>query len=143
MKHWPIHLFLIIMVIITVYPVLFVFTIAFSGEQALGIADVPPDPTHWDRVRAVLPWPEKVSNENFRSLFADQPYARWLINSVLVSLATTVIGVFLASTAAYAFSRFRFPGRRAGLMMFLVSQMFPATLMLIPLYILIVQVLGL
>ena len=143
MKHWPIHLFLIIMVIITVYPVLFVFTIAFSGEQTLGIADVPPDPTHWDRVRAVLPWPEKVSNENFRSLFADQPYARWLLNSVLVSLATTVIGVFLASTAAYAFSRFRFPGRRAGLMMFLVSQMFPATLMLIPLYILIVQVLGL
>ena len=34
MKHWPIHLFLIAMVIVTVYPVLFVFTIAFSGEQA-------------------------------------------------------------------------------------------------------------
>lgn len=143
MKHWPIHLFLLVMVIVTVYPVLFVFTIAFSGEQALGIADVPQDPTLWDRVRAILPWPEKVSNENFRSLFADQPYARWLLNSVVISLATTAIGVFLASTAAYAFSRFRFPGRRAGLMMFLVSQMFPATLMLIPLYILIVQVLGL
>ena len=143
MKHWPIHLFLLVMVIVTIYPVLFVFTIAFSGEQALGIADVPQDPTSWDRVRAILPWPEKVSNENFRSLFADQPYARWLLNSVVISLATTVIGVFLASTAAYAFSRFRFPGRRAGLMMFLVSQMFPATLMLIPLYILIVQVLGL
>lgn len=143
MKHWPLHLFVMVMVIITVYPVLFVFTIAFSGGQTLGIVDVPQDPTLWDRVRAILPWPEQVSNENFRSLFADQPYARWLLNSVLISLATTAIGVFLASTAAYAFSRFRFPGRRAGLMMFLVSQMFPATLMLIPLYILIVQVLGL
>lgn len=143
LPHWPIHLFVLMMVVITLYPVLFVFTIAFSGEQALGIVDVPEDPTLWDRVRAILPWPEKVSNENFRSLFADQPYARWLLNSVVVSLATTAIGVFLASTAAYAFSRFRFPGRRAGLMMFLVSQMFPATLMLIPLYILIVQVLGL
>jgi arabinogalactan oligomer/maltooligosaccharide transport system permease protein len=51
--------------------------------------------------------------------------------------------VSLACTAAYAFSRFRFPGRRAGLMSFLVSQMFPGTLMLIPLYILIVKVLGL
>jgi arabinogalactan oligomer/maltooligosaccharide transport system permease protein len=131
------------MVVVTLYPVLFVFTIAFSGGQTLGIADVPQDPTLWDRLRAILPWPEKVSNENFRSLFADQPYTRWLLNSVLISLATTAIGVFLASTAAYAFSRFRFPGRRAGLMMFLVSQMFPATLMLIPLYILIVQVLGL
>ena len=46
-----------------------------------------------------------------------------------------MLGVFLACTAAYAFSRFKFPGRRAGLMSFLVSQMFPGTLMLIPLYI--------
>jgi arabinogalactan oligomer / maltooligosaccharide transport system permease protein len=141
--HWPIHLFVLMMVIVTLYPVLFVITIAFSGGQTLSIADLPQDPTIGDRLRAIVPWPENVSTENFRSLFADQPFARWLLNSIVISLATTVVGVFLASTAAYAFSRFRFPGRRAGLMMFLVSQMFPATLMLIPLYILIVQVLGL
>jgi arabinogalactan oligomer/maltooligosaccharide transport system permease protein len=56
---------------------------------------------------------------------------------------TTLLGVFLACTAGYAFSRFRFPGRRAGLMSFLVSQMFPGTLMLIPLYIILVKWLGL
>jgi arabinogalactan oligomer/maltooligosaccharide transport system permease protein len=50
-----------------------------------------------------------------------------------------VFGVFLACTAAYAFSRFRFPGRRAGMMSFLVSQMFPGTLLLVPLYIIIVS----
>ena len=61
----------------------------------------------------------------------------------MVAAATTVVGVFLATTAGYAFSRFRFPGRRTGLMSFLVSQMFPGTLMLIPLYIIIVQWLGL
>jgi arabinogalactan oligomer / maltooligosaccharide transport system permease protein len=143
MKHWPLHLFVLTMVVVTLYPVLFVITIAFSGGQTLSIADLPQDPTLADRLRAIVPWPEQVSAENFRSLFADQPFARWLLNSIVISLATTVVGVFLASTAAYAFSRFRFPGRRAGLMMFLVSQMFPATLMLIPLYILIVQVLGL
>jgi arabinogalactan oligomer/maltooligosaccharide transport system permease protein len=60
-----------------------------------------------------------------------------VLNSVLVALATTILGLFLACTAAYAFSRFRFPGRRMGLMSFLVSQMFPGTLMMIPLYILI------
>ncbi|HEX5720784.1 MAG TPA: sugar ABC transporter permease [Thermoanaerobaculia bacterium] len=141
--HWPIHLFVLMMVVVTLYPVLFVITIAFSGGQTLSIADVPQDPTLGDRLRAIVPWPEHVSAENFRSLFADQPFTRWLLNSIVISLATTIVGVFLASTAAYAFSRFRFPGRRAGLMMFLVSQMFPATLMLIPLYILIVQVLGL
>ena len=52
-------------------------------------------------------------------------------------------GVTLACTSAYAFSRFRFPGRNAGLMAFLVSQMFPGTLMLIPLYIVLVMWLGL
>jgi arabinogalactan oligomer/maltooligosaccharide transport system permease protein len=76
-------------------------------------------------------------------VLTDQPFARWLFNSAIVAALTTVLGVFLACTAAYAFSRFRFPGRRAGLMSFLVSQMFPGTLMLIPLYIILVKWLGL
>jgi arabinogalactan oligomer / maltooligosaccharide transport system permease protein len=141
--HWPLHLFVIFMVILTVYPIFWVLSIAFSGGQSLAIADVPADATALDRVRAVIPWPERISLDNFRSLFGDQPFARWLLNSVIVAGATTVLGVFLSCTAAYAFSRFRFPGRRAGLMAFLVSQMFPGTLMLIPLYIILVQWLGL
>jgi arabinogalactan oligomer/maltooligosaccharide transport system permease protein len=141
--HWPLHIFLILMLVVTIYPILFVLTIAFSGGQSLAIADVPANAGFFDRFRAILPWPAHVSVANFQSLFADQPFARWLLNSVIVSGATTVLGVFLASTAAYAFSRFRFPGQRIGLMSFLVSQMFPGTLMLIPLYIIIVQWLGL
>jgi arabinogalactan oligomer / maltooligosaccharide transport system permease protein len=138
-RHWPLHLFVLFMVLITVYPILWVLTIAFSGEQSLAITDVPPHATAWDRVRAVVPWPAHLSGENFRSLFADQPFARWLLNSVVVAGFTTVLGVLLACSAGYAFSRFRFPGRRAGLMAFLVSQMFPGTLMLIPLFIILVQ----
>ncbi len=141
--HWPLHVFVVLMVIVTVYPILWVMTIAFSGGQSLSIADLPANPSAVDRLRAIIPWPRHISLENFRSLFADQPFARWLGNSVLVAGMTTILGVFLACTAAYAFSRFRFPGRRAGLMAFLVSQMFPGTLMLIPLYIIIVQFLGL
>jgi arabinogalactan oligomer/maltooligosaccharide transport system permease protein len=141
--HWPLHLFLLFMLLVTVYPILWVFTIAFSGGQSLSIADVPPNATFFDRVRAILPWPAHVSASNFHSLFADQPFARWLLNSAIAAGATTILGVFLACTAAYAFSRFRFPGQRAGLMSFLVSQMFPGTLMLIPLYIIVVQGLGL
>ncbi len=66
-----------------------------------------------------------------------------MLNSAIVAAATTVLGVFLACTAAYAFSRFRFPGRESGMMAFLVSQMFPGTLLLVPLYIIIVSWLGL
>jgi arabinogalactan oligomer/maltooligosaccharide transport system permease protein len=141
--HLPLHVLLVFMTIVTLYPILWVVTIALSGQQNLAIIDLPADPTRWDRVRAVLPIPKVVTLANFASVMKDQPFARWLGNSAIVSLATTILGLFLACTAAYAFSRFRFPGRRIGMMSFLVSQMFPGTLMLIPLYIILVKWLGL
>jgi arabinogalactan oligomer/maltooligosaccharide transport system permease protein len=139
----PLHVFLALMVVYTVYPILWVVSIAFSGRQSLAIADVPPDATRWDRLRAAVPWPAHWSAQNFVSVMTDQPFGRWIVNSLAVSVATTVVGVVLACTAAYAFSRFSFPGRRAGMMSLLVSQMFPGVLMLIPLYIIVVQWLGL
>ncbi len=139
LSHLPLHLILILAVVVTTYPILWVLTVAFSGQQQLAFVNLPSDPTFFDRLRAVLPWPAQVSVSNFVSVMTEQPFARWLLNSAIVSSLTTVLGVFLASTAGYAFSRFRFPGRRAGMMSFLVSQMFPGTLMLIPLYIIIVQ----
>ena len=137
--HGPLHAFVLLMVAVTLYPIFWVLTIAFSGGQSLAIVNVPQNAGFAERLRAVIPWPAHLSLDNFRSLFADQPFARWMFNSIVVAAMTTVLGVFLACTAAYAFSRFRFPGRRVGLMGFLVSQMFPGTLMLIPLFIIIVQ----
>src|SRR5688572_8800078 len=141
--HLPLHIFLVLFTIFILYPILWVFTIAFSGNQSLAISVLPSDPTLADRIRAITPWPAQLSMSNFVSVMTDQPFARWLLNSTIVAALTTVLGVFLACTAAYAFSRFRFPGRRTGLMSFLVSQMFPGTLMLIPLYIILVKWLGL
>jgi len=141
--HLPLHLFLIVATLTTIYPVLWVISIAFSGKQQLAIADVGSNPGFMDRLRAVIPWPEQWSFSNFVSVMTDQPFGRWLINSIIVAAATTILGVALACTAAYAFSRFKFPGRRTGMMSFLVSQMFPGTLMLIPLYIIIVKWLNL
>jgi len=141
--HWPLHIFVLVMVLVTVYPILWVLTIAFSGGQSLAITNVPVNATFLDRLRAIVPWPAHLSAANFVSLFRDQPFARWLLNSLIVAGMTTILGVVLACTAAYAFSRFRFPGRRAGLMAFLVSQMFPGTLMLIPLFIILVKWLNL
>lgn len=141
--HWPLHILLAFAVLYSAYPILWVLTVAFSGQQNLQFVELPADPTFWDRLRAVIPWPNQISLANFQSVLTDQPFGWWLLNSVLVAGATTVLGVFVACTAAYAFSRFRFPGRRAGLMSFLVSQMFPGVLTLIPLYIIIVQWLGL
>jgi arabinogalactan oligomer/maltooligosaccharide transport system permease protein len=133
------HAFLLATLVVTVYPVLWVVTIAFSGKQSLAIADLPANPGALDRVRAITHW----SGTNFVSVMTDQPFARWMLNSTVIALAATAVGVALSCTAAYAFSRFKFPGRRTGMMSFLVSQMFPGTLTLIPLYIIIVQWLGL
>jgi arabinogalactan oligomer/maltooligosaccharide transport system permease protein len=143
LPHPPLHAILVLTTLVTIYPILWVLTIALSGKQSLAIADLPAEPAISDRLRAVIPWPETVSLANFRSLFSDQPFTRWLVNSAIVAAATTVLGIVLAATAGYAFSRFRFPGRRTGLMSFLVSQMFPGVLTLIPLYIIVVKWLGL
>jgi arabinogalactan oligomer/maltooligosaccharide transport system permease protein len=142
-SHRLLHAILVVMTLATIYPILWVIAIAFSGQQSLIIANLPADPTFLDRLRAIFPWPADFSFSNFVSVMTEQPFARWVLNSAVVAAATTVLGVALACSAGYAFSRFRFPGRRVGLMSFLVSQMFPGTLMLIPLYIIIVQWLGL
>ncbi len=138
-SHVGLHIFLSIFAIIALYPVLWVFTVAFSGQQSLAFVEVPSDPTFFDRLRAIVPWPEQMSLQNFRDVLTDQPFLRWMLNSAIVAGATTVLGVFLACTAAYAFSRFDFPGRKAGMMSFLISQMFPGTLLLVPIYIIIVS----
>ncbi|HEX2831760.1 MAG TPA: sugar ABC transporter permease [Thermoanaerobaculia bacterium] len=138
-SHAPVHAFLILFTIVSVYPVLWVFTVAFSGKQSLAIVNLPPEPRAADRLRAITPWPDEPSPKNFVSVMREQPFGRWVFNSAVVSAATTLVGVVMACTAAYAFSRFKFPGRRTGLMMFLVSQMFPGVLTMIPLYIILVQ----
>ena len=55
----------------------------------------------------------------------DAPYVHWIINSMIVAGATAVMTTMLGALAAYAFSRFRFKGRRMGMMSLLLIQMFP------------------
>ncbi|MGF1462903.1 MAG: sugar ABC transporter permease [Maricaulaceae bacterium] len=140
---WGRHLFLSAFTLLALYPVFWVIAIALSGQQDLALSTLPADPGLWDRVRAVLPVPDQVSLTNFSGVLAEQALGRWLLNSLIVSGLTTVVGVMLACTAAYAFARFRFPGRRAGMVMFLVGQMYPVTLMMVPLYVIVVEWLNL
>jgi arabinogalactan oligomer/maltooligosaccharide transport system permease protein len=80
--------------------------------------------------------PRGATLANFHALLFQTPFLRWLGNSTLVAFAVTITGVALASTAAYALSRFRFLGRSATLNGLLLTQMFPATMLLLPLYLL-------
>ncbi|MEZ4430769.1 MAG: sugar ABC transporter permease [bacterium] len=122
------NLFLIAVSVATLYPVLWVFKMALTPSQGFDMS--------------LNPIPSEPSLDNFRHLFTELPFFTWLMNSAIVSVATTIIGVFLACTSAYALSRFRFPGRTTAMLAFLVTQMFPGVLMMIPLY-LIIDAMGL
>jgi arabinogalactan oligomer/maltooligosaccharide transport system permease protein len=63
-------------------------------------------------------------------------FGRQLFNSLVISLSTAAVGLALSTSAAYALSRFKFVGKEAGMGAFLITQMFPGVVMLIPLYLL-------
>lgn len=129
------HSVLAFCTILTLYPLMIVLRIAFSPGNSGANKSLSPLPAEWsfDNFAAVV---------STTSAQGEWLFGRQLLNSVVISIATTILGIFLATTAAYAFSRFRFPGRKMGLMAFLVSQMFPGVLMMVPLY-MIMQAMGL
>lgn len=73
-------------------------------------------------------------------VFADTPLARWLSNSAVVSLGTTVLSLVIAIFAGYALSRFRFHGRGALGFFLFVTQMLPEALIVVPFYSILVAI---
>lgn len=120
------HLVLLAFVALAVWPVLDVVSISLRPGNQLRT-------TQWQLI------PDDWTFASYQTLFSEQPFLRWLANSLLVSTAVTITGVALASIGGYAFSRFRFVGRGAMLIAILTTQMFPATMLLLPLYILIAK----
>ncbi|MET0531728.1 MAG: carbohydrate ABC transporter permease [Microvirga sp.] len=84
--------------------------------------------------------PRNPTLENYERLLSPanevgREFLQYLVNSLWVSFATTVLGVAIAVPAAYAFSRFRFPGRKLLFYSVLLRNMFPAVVFLMPLFI--------
>ncbi len=133
-KIWATHAVLVVAVFVTLYPVLWVVNMALTPSQAFAMS--------------ANPIPAEISLSNFEDLLTARDaegtwlFVRQFFNSIAVAVATTILGVGFATTAAYAFSRFSFFGREAGMNLLLVTQMFPGVVMAIPLYILL-QNLGL
>ncbi len=120
------HLVLLLFVGIAVYPVLNVLSISLRPGNRLRSTDL-----------SLIP--DNATIASYVQLFTEQPFLTWLGNSLLVSVLVTLTGVVLASVGGYAFSRFRFVGREFSMLAILTTQMFPATMLLLPLYILIAK----
>ncbi|MEZ5670229.1 MAG: carbohydrate ABC transporter permease [Alphaproteobacteria bacterium] len=73
---------------------------------------------------------------NYERLFRTVGFEINLLHSLIIAGGTVAVGLTLSVTAAYAFSRFRFPGRRLLLLQFLLINMFPIVLLILPLFIL-------
>jgi multiple sugar transport system permease protein len=86
--------------------------------------------------------PSRPTLEHYRELIERTSFATSLVNSLIVALGAVVVGLGVSVPAAYGFSRFRFPGRRVLMTQFLVINMFPIVLLIIPLFVL-MRMLGL
>jgi arabinogalactan oligomer/maltooligosaccharide transport system permease protein len=112
----------------TLFPVLWVAKMALSPAQTFSMS--------------VNPIPTEVTLANFEAVVGTTDatgawlFGRQLLNSLIVSGVTAVVGVGLACTAGYALSRWSFPGRDRLMGAFLLTQMFPGVVMAIPLYLL-------
>ena len=117
------HPIAIVAVIFAVFPLLYVVSASLNPSGSLVGSN---------------PLFATVDCSGFAALFAnpEQPYGLWFLNSLVISLLTSVATVFLGAMAAYAFSRMRFRGRRIGLLALILIQMFSQFLAVVALFLL-------
>ncbi|WP_462405325.1 sugar ABC transporter permease [Gracilibacillus sp. Marseille-QA3620] len=124
------YILCIFVTIIIVYPLLWTIGASFNpGNSLISTTIIPKNPTL----------------DHYRALFDPSSgimYTQWFMNSMKISIITMIISVLSVSYTAYAFSRFRFKGRKNGLTLFLLLQMIPQFSALIAIFVL-AQLLGL
>ena len=81
-------------------------------------------------------WDSGSSMKSYLNLFTETDFMLWTWNSIIISFVVTLTGVVFASTGGYALSRFKFKGREFGMIALMTTQMFPATMLLLPFFIL-------
>lgn len=116
------HVVGIVMLFVALFPVWFVLIAAFSDDGTLSGQQLVP---------------ESLSLKQFHALVDNYPYWQWFLNSLIVSVVVAFLTVMLAASAAYAFSRLRFKGRRPGVLALLLIQMFPSSLAFVAIYLMV------
>jgi arabinogalactan oligomer/maltooligosaccharide transport system permease protein len=123
-KQW--HAILAFYSVISIYPVLRVISVSLRPGSGLLSRDL-----------AIIPTGATI--ESYVKIFTEETFLHWVWNTLSITLAVSAVGVVVAATGAYAFSRWRFPGRRPGLIFLLTTQMIPAGMMIIPIYVIVAQ----
>jgi arabinogalactan oligomer / maltooligosaccharide transport system permease protein len=116
------HVVGVLALVFALFPVWFVVLAAFSDSASLSNQKL---------------WPETLTLRQYHTLVDNYPFWQRFFNSLVISFVTAGSTVLLAASAAYAFSRLRFRGRRSGLLSLLLIQMFPASLAFVAIYIMV------
>jgi len=125
-KRLVIHLLLAFAALVAFFPILRVIAVALRpGNRLL------------DSEFSLIP--KGATLESFRHVLFETDLPLWLFNSLTITIGTAFVGLLIAATSAYAFARYKFPGRGLGLTLLLATQLIPAAMLLVPLYILAVQ----
>lgn len=117
---------LLVFSLFAIFPIWYVLSVSFRTDNAF-------QTTSWAL------WTEQSSFANYTNLFTETLFPIWLKNSFFVSFSVTAIGVSFAATAAYALARYPVKGKSTFLVLLLATQMFPATMLLLPFYILLAK----
>jgi arabinogalactan oligomer/maltooligosaccharide transport system permease protein len=118
------HVVGVVMIVICVFPLLYVMSAALNPAGSLTGS--------YELFRV-------FSAQNFVDLWST-PFGLWMRNSLLVSSLSAIGTVLMGASAAYAFSRFRFTGRRAGLTTLLLLQMFPQMLAFVAIFLVLLSI---
>jgi ABC-type glycerol-3-phosphate transport system permease component len=84
-------------------------------------------------------FPTQLSLDSYRNLFENEPFGRWILNSILQTGGFAITALFLCATGGYALAKFNFRGRNLLFMLILVSQMIPFHLLIVSLFLMIIQ----
>lgn len=132
------QLFLIFVSLTVLFPILWIFSLALDPrniDKPLELTLIPPGAS-FAAFKRILFDPFTLLCTDQSNLSTCMTFGKLLGNSLLVALGTALLAVVLGASAAYAFSRFRFIGRQAGMLGFIVLLMLPSTATLAPLFIL-------
>jgi arabinogalactan oligomer/maltooligosaccharide transport system permease protein len=136
--NWWRYVASLIAIAFALFPIVYVVSAAFSSTASLTGAQVIPDDVTLENFRKILSGKPGEAGTEQEAL--DVPYTNWYVNTLLIAGSTAIISVLMGALAAYAFARFRFKGRRMGMMSLLLIQMFPTFLAVVAIYYLILRV---
>jgi arabinogalactan oligomer / maltooligosaccharide transport system permease protein len=131
---WWRHAIALIAVVISLFPVVYIVSAAFNGNNSLTGSSLIPDQVTFDNFRSLFQGQQDTTGH---ATFQDARYGWWFLNSMIVASVTALLTVLLSAMAAYAFSRFRFRGRRLGMLALLLIQMFPQLLAIVAIYLIV------